>query len=63
MARIIFSRLIQGLLTLFVLVTITFFLVRMMPGSPYTDERHCPNTSWISSRPTSASTNHYQSSI
>ncbi len=42
MARIIFSRLIQGLLTLFVLVTITFFLVRMMPGSPYTDEKALP---------------------
>jgi oligopeptide transport system permease protein len=42
MARIIFSRLIQGLLTLFVLVAITFFLVRMMPGSPYTDEKALP---------------------
>ncbi len=42
MARIIFSRLLQGLLTLFVLITITFFLVRMMPGSPYTDEKALP---------------------
>ena len=42
MARIILSRLLQGLLTLFVLVTITFFLVRMMPGSPYTDEKALP---------------------
>ncbi len=42
MARIIINRLVQGLLTLFVLVTITFFLVRMMPGSPYTDEKALP---------------------
>jgi oligopeptide transport system permease protein len=42
MVRIILSRLLQGLLTLFVLVTITFFLVRMMPGSPYTDEKALP---------------------
>jgi oligopeptide transport system permease protein len=42
MARIIFNRLFQGLLTLFVLVTITFFLVRLMPGSPYTDAKTLP---------------------
>lgn len=42
MVRIILSRLLQGLVTLFVLVTITFFLVRMMPGSPYTDEKALP---------------------
>jgi oligopeptide transport system permease protein len=42
MLRIILSRLLQGLLTLFVLVTLTFFLVRMMPGSPYTDEKALP---------------------
>jgi oligopeptide transport system permease protein len=42
MARIILNRLFQGLLTLFVLITITFFLVRLMPGSPYTDEKALP---------------------
>jgi len=42
MARIILNRLFQGLLTLFILVTITFFLVRMMPGSPYTDAKTLP---------------------
>jgi len=42
MPRIILSRLLQGLLTLFVLITITFFLVRLMPGSPYTDEKALP---------------------
>lgn len=42
MLRIILSRLLQGLLTLLVLVTLTFFLVRLMPGSPYTDEKALP---------------------
>ena len=42
MTRIILSRLFQGFVTLFILVTITFFLVRMMPGSPYTDELALP---------------------
>jgi oligopeptide transport system permease protein len=36
------SRLFQGFLTLFVLVTLTFFLVRAMPGSPYTEEKAIP---------------------
>jgi oligopeptide transport system permease protein len=30
------------LLTLFILVTLTFFLVRAMPGSPYTEEKAVP---------------------
>jgi oligopeptide transport system permease protein len=42
MLRLIFSRLGQGIVTLFVLVTITFFLVRAMPGSPYTEEKAIP---------------------
>ncbi len=42
MLRLITSRIFQGLLTLFVLVTLTFFLVRMMPGSPYTEEKAIP---------------------
>ena len=42
MLRILLSRLLQGLLTLLVLVTLTFFLVRLMPGSPYTDEKALP---------------------
>jgi oligopeptide transport system permease protein len=33
---------LQGLLTLFILVTLTFFLVRAMPGSPYTEEKAVP---------------------
>lgn len=42
MLKLLASRFIQGLLTLFVLITITFFLVRMMPGSPYTEEKAIP---------------------
>ncbi|MFT4177592.1 MAG: ABC transporter permease [Luteolibacter sp.] len=42
MIRLLFSRLFQGAITLLVLVTITFFLVRAMPGSPYTEEKAIP---------------------
>ena len=42
MVKIILNRLGQGLITLLVLVSITFFLVRMMPGNPYTDEKAVP---------------------
>ncbi len=42
MLRIILSRLGQGIITLFVLVTLTFFLVRAMPGSPYAEEKAIP---------------------
>ena len=42
MLRLILQRLGQGILTLLVLITITFFLIRFMPGNPYTDERALP---------------------
>ena len=42
MIRIIINRIGQGIITLFVLVTLTFFLVRAMPGSPYTGEKAIP---------------------
>lgn len=42
MIRLIVGRLGQGILTLFVLVTLTFFLVRAMPGSPYMEEKAIP---------------------
>jgi oligopeptide transport system permease protein len=42
MIRLILSRIGQGIITLFVLITITFFLVHAMPGSPYTDARAIP---------------------
>lgn len=42
MFKILLSRLLQGILTLFVLITITFFLVKAMPGSPYTEDKALP---------------------
>ena len=42
MLKLLLSRLLQGILTLFVLVTLTFFLVRAMPGSPYVEEKAIP---------------------
>ena len=42
MLKLLLSRFFQGVLTLFVLVTLTFFLVRAMPGSPYTEEKAIP---------------------
>jgi oligopeptide transport system permease protein len=42
MLKLLISRFFQGLLTLLVLVTLTFFLVRAMPGSPYTSEKAIP---------------------
>jgi oligopeptide transport system permease protein len=42
MLKLILSRILQGLLTLFVLVTLTFFLVRALPGSPYTSDKAVP---------------------
>jgi len=42
MIRIIINRIGQGIVTLFVLITLTFFLVRAMPGSPYTEEKAIP---------------------
>lgn len=42
MITTILSRLGQGVIILFFLVTITFFLVRLMPGDPLTDEKALP---------------------
>lgn len=43
MFKTILSRAAQGLITLFILLTITFVLVRLMPGSPFTEERKLPD--------------------
>lgn len=42
MIQILFNRLVQGVLVLFVLFTITFFLCRLLPGGPYQTERALP---------------------
>ena len=40
MLRFIINRLLQGLLVLFALYTITFFLAKAMPGEPFTTEKN-----------------------
>ncbi len=42
MLKLIFQRLLQGIAVLFILLTLTFFLVRQLPGNPFTDERALP---------------------
>ncbi len=42
MLKIIVSRLLQGIVVLFVLFTLTFFLVRALPGNPYTSDKKVP---------------------
>ena len=42
MLSTILSRLGQGVIILFALITMTFFLVRLMPGDPLTDEKVLP---------------------
>ncbi len=42
MIKLLFKRLGQGCLVIFVLQTITFFLVRMLPGNPFLGERKLP---------------------
>ena len=44
MARFIFNRFLQGLLVLFALYTITFFLAKAMPGEPFTTEKNVSET-------------------
>lgn len=42
MLQIIISRLLQGVVVLFVLFSLTFFLVRQLPGNPFTGEKKLP---------------------
>ena len=44
MFRFILGRLIQGLLVLLALYTITFFLAKAMPGEPFTTEKNVSET-------------------
>ncbi len=43
MRRYIFRRIFASLLTLFVVITLTFFMMRMIPGGPFTDEKAIPS--------------------
>ena len=42
MIKLLLKRLAQGALVIFVLQTITFFLVRLLPGNPFLGERKLP---------------------
>ena len=42
MLKFIFRRLLEAIPTLLVLITISFFMMRLAPGSPFTGERKLP---------------------
>ncbi|MEM1293986.1 MAG: ABC transporter permease [Verrucomicrobiota bacterium] len=42
MVRFLFNRLIQAIIVLLCIVTVTFFLIRAVPGSPFQEERAIP---------------------
>ena len=42
MLRFILTRLLQAVPVLFVIATITFFMVRLAPGGPFTEEKTIP---------------------
>ncbi len=43
MFRFIFNRILQSVAVIFVVVTITFFMVRLAPGDPFSSERRIPD--------------------
>ena len=42
MLKYVLQRISTSLLTLFVIITLTFFLMRAIPGGPFTDEKVIP---------------------
>lgn len=42
MLKFILRRLLEAIPTLFILITISFFMMRLAPGSPFTGERKLP---------------------
>lgn len=42
MAKYIIKRLIMSIITIWLIITLVFFLMRLMPGSPFTSERAVP---------------------
>ncbi|MBP7950177.1 MAG: ABC transporter permease [Verrucomicrobiales bacterium] len=44
MVRFLFNRIVQALLVIWALITITFFLVRMIPGDPFAGEKNLPES-------------------
>ena len=43
MRKYIFRRVLSSVLTLFVVITLTFFMMRAIPGGPFTDEKAIPS--------------------
>ncbi len=43
MSKYIFRRVVSSLLTLLVVITLTFFMMRAIPGGPFTDEKAIPS--------------------
>ena len=43
MGNYIIKRILTGIFSLFVLITVTFFLTRSMPGSPFQSSNISPN--------------------
>lgn len=42
MLKLIFKRFLEAIPTMFVLITVSFFMMRLAPGSPFTTERNFP---------------------
>lgn len=42
MLKLIFRRILQAIPTLFILITLSFFLMRLAPGSPFSTEKNYP---------------------
>ena len=42
MLKFIFKRVFTGLITLFLVITITFFLLHRLPGDPFESEKAIP---------------------
>lgn len=42
MSKYIIKRLIMSVITIWLIITLVFFLMRLMPGSPFTSERNVP---------------------
>lgn len=42
MFKLIFKRTLEAIPTMLFLITISFFMMRLAPGSPFTSERNLP---------------------
>ncbi|ESF72279.1 oligopeptide transporter permease [Salmonella enterica subsp. enterica serovar Paratyphi B str. SARA42] len=46
MLKFILRRCLEAIPTLFILITISFFMMRLAPGSPFTASAHCRRKCW-----------------